>query len=201
MSKIENNDHKDCEQEVLSSEEIDKIVSVEFTSYVKPPVKQTIQPNIWSIFDFLFKKPEVVVNEIIDVKSTQQALKMDIQRRCGLDKVVTITNISGKNAWVILTPSQIKSIKSVGVGVKDINFNIEFEHNGEYKAQELSIPNNTGSEYELDNTKFYFTLLLNIDDKWKITWKNRKFNSTKYDINILERHVAAAYDMDSMPTV
>jgi hypothetical protein len=115
--------------------------------------------------------------------------------------VVTINNISGKNAYVILSPAPIKTIDSGGLGVKDVSINVTFSDKGDYKPQQLSILNNTRSEYDLDNSQFYYTLFLHIDDKWKQVWENRRINGRKYDINILQRHVLAALDNESLPKI
>jgi hypothetical protein len=120
-----------------------------------------------------------------------------------MEKFVIINNISGKNAYVILTPSPIKTVNSVGLGAGfagvDASINAGFENKGEYKIQKLSIANNTSSRYELDNNDFYCTLFLNIEEHWKKIWDNRLFNGRKYDINILERHANAALEKDNIP--
>ena len=76
---------------------------------------------------------------------------------------------------------------------------LSFEDKGEYKAQQIPILNNQTSEYDLDNSQFYCTVFLHIDSKWKKSWKNRKINGTKYDINILERHVTLANELETFP--
>lgn len=141
--------------------------------------------NIWSIFGF---SP---ANLLVGANTRQEA-PFELQRRVGLNKVVTINNISGKTAYVILTPSKIKTIESVGIGAKDVSFNISFTDEGEFLPQQIPILHNTSSEYDLDNSQFYYTLFLHIDNKWLQTWTNRKINGRKYNINILERHVTLA---------
>ena len=144
--------------------------------------------NIWSIFGF--NPANLVVGAA--AANTRQEAPFQLQRRLGMEKVVTISNISGKTAYVILTPSKIKTIESVGIGAKDVSFNISFTDEGEFLPQQIPILHNTSSEYDLDNSQFYYTLFLHIDNKWLQTWTNRKINGRKYNINILERHVTLA---------
>ena len=206
-----NADNKDDNEEIdesITSEEqvaIDKIQKVSFVKecVVKECVvnecvvkeraieqaKQIISNpfNIWSIFGF---SP---ANLLVGAgANTRQEAPFQLQRRLGMEKVVTISNISGKTAYVILTPSKIKTIESVGIGAKDVSFNISFTDEGEFLPQQIPILHNTSSEYDLDNSQFYYTLFLHIDNKWLQTWTNRKINGRKYNINILERHVTLA---------
>ena len=203
MSELKD-DNKDDNEEIdesITSEEqvaIDKIQKVSFVKEVNECVvkeraieqaKQIISNpfNIWSIFGF--NPANLVVGA---AANTRQEAPFQLQRRLGMDKVVTINNISGKTAYVILTPSKIKTIESVGIGAKDVSFNISFTDEGEFLPQQIPILHNTSSEYDLDNSQFYYTLFLHIDNKWLQTWTNRKINGRKYNINILERHVTLA---------
>jgi hypothetical protein len=187
-------------EDILTTEEQRKIDSIQKVSLVQTkkdestPVEQK-HFSIWSVLNF-----NPVVN-IAGIAVTRQAAPFDIQRRVGINKVVTINNISGKNAYVILSPVCIKTVESVGLGVKEVSFNITFSDKGDYKPQQLSILNNTRSEYDLDNSQFYYTLFLHIDDKWKQVWENRRINGRKYDINILERHVSAANVKETLPKI
>ena len=134
---------------------------------------------------------------------TQKVIPFNIPRRLGFDKVVVINNISGKNAYVMLTSAPIKTLKILNLSGGALGFtgavNTEFENHGDYKVQKLSIANNTSTECELDNSQFYCTLFLEIDGEWKKTWDNRRFNGKKFDINILERHVTSALDKNNIP--
>ena len=190
------NDLQDLE-DTLTTNEIQRLKSIQKISFCKKEDKPDIlKPfGIWSIFN-----PDINIDAKLQ---TRQAAPFSVLRSIGLNKVVTINNISGKNAYVILTSAPIKNVKSLGLGAGAAGFegtsNMEFEDQGEYKAQKLSIANNTRSEYDLDNSHFYCTLFLNIDDEWKKTWDNRRFNGRKFDINILERHVQVALEKDNIP--
>ena len=210
MSNLKDDKLDDESDDLITSEEqvaIDQITKVSFVKEVKE-VNQCIVKeraieqakkiisnpfNFWSIFNF---NPADLVGA---VANTRQEAPFELQRRVGLNKVVTINNISGKTAYVILTPSKIKTIESVGIGAKDVSFNISFTDEGEYLPQQIPILHNTSSEYDLDNSQFYYTLFLHIDNKWLLTWTNRKINGRKYNINILERHVTLATKVGTLP--
>ena len=194
------------EDDILTNEEHQIIETIQKVSFVKPfnPVEEEVKVKVkpWSIWS-IFNDPANIVDigAIAGAVGTRHAAPFDLTRRVGLNKVVTINNISGKNAYVILSPAPIKTIDSGGLGVKDVTFNITFSDKGDYKPQQLSILNNTRSEYDLDNSQFYYTLFLHIDDKWKQVWENRRINGRKYDINILQRHVLAAIDKETLPKI
>jgi hypothetical protein len=195
MSDLKDDNKGDESDDLITSEEQVAISQIQKVSFVKECVnkedKKVVKPfNFWSIFNF--NPADLVAAVVGDVTNTRQEAPFQIQRRLGMDKVVTINNISGKTAYVILTPSKIKTIESVGIGAKDVSFNISFTDEGEFLPQQIPILHNTSSEYDLDNSQFYYTLFLHIDNKWLQTWTNRKINGRKYNINILERHVTLA---------
>jgi hypothetical protein len=192
MNDLEDNideDHK-----FLTIEEKEKIYSIEKVSFVNCEKVKEEKPKPFSFLNIfgLNLIPEYIIGGI-----TRQAAPFDIQRRIGLNKIVTINNISGKTAYVILTPAPIKTIETIGIGVKEVSFNLHFSDEGEYKSQQIPILNNQRSEYDLDNSQFYCTVFLHIDEKWKKAWENRKFNGRKFDINILERHVTLANELET----
>ena len=190
-------------EDILTTEEQQKIDSIQKVSLVQTKKDEStpVEQKHFSIWSVLNVNPIINPIDIAGIAVTRQAAPFDIQRRVGINKVVTINNISGKNAYVILSPVCIKTVESVGLGVKEVSFNITFSDKGDYKPQQLSILNNTRSEYDLDNSQFYYTLFLHIDDKWKQVWENRRINGRKYDINILERHVSAANDKETLPKI
>lgn len=121
----------------------------------------------------------------------------DISRRFGFDKKIIVNNISGKDAWVILSPTPINKLSSIGV--EKIG-SLSVSHiGGEIKCQQFGIKNNSQKDYELDNSQIYYTVFFNCDGKWKVHFKDRKMNSTKYDINLLQRHVIESVDYDFVP--
>ena len=118
------------------------------------------------------------------------------ERRLGLNPIVTINNISGKNAWIILAPAPIVSVGGIGV---DNIANISLSTTGDYKCQQFLLRNNKSNEYELDTSQLYYTVFFDCDGKWKTPFKNRKINTRKYNINLLERHVADSIVSSEVP--
>ena len=191
MIRIDDNLDEEIE-DTLTHEEQQKIDSIQVVSLVKEPF------SVWNVFD-IFKNVHIVD---ASQKKTLQDAPFNITRRVGIYKVVTINNISGKDAYIILTRDKIKDVKAVGIGVGaagvKCNFNIEYE-NKECNPQKLSITNNTRSEYELETSTFHCTLFFNIDGEWRKSWDNRRFNGKLFNINILEKHVKSALKKENIP--
>ena len=193
---IQTDDNHDEEiEDTLTHEEQQKIDSIQVVTLNKKE-----KPfSVWNIFD-VFKHAEPLVDA--SQKKTLQDAPFNITRRVGIYKVVTINNISGKDAYIILTRDKIKDVKALGIGVGaagvKCNFNIEYE-NKECNPQKLSITNNTRSEYELETSTFHCTLFFNIDGEWRKSWDNRRFNGKKFNINILEKHVKSALKKENIP--
>ena len=190
---------EEYDEETLTQEEYQKINSIQVVALVKP--KEESNPfSVWNVFG-MFKHVEPIA--VVSQKKTLQDAPFTITRRVGIYKVVTINNISGKDAYIILTRDKIKNVKALGIGGGaagvDCNFNIEFENKEECKPQKLSITNNTRSEYELETSTFHCTLFFNIDGEWKKSWDNRRFNGKIFDINILEKHVTSALPKENIP--
>lgn len=181
---MESNDNHD-KDEVLSlneKERIENLIQNEEKQKQKQKQKKNNISNLFNLFNLVNSKQEAEYN---------------FGRITGLNPKIYVNNISGKRAWIILTPAPIKNISSLGVG--KFGFSVGFETEGEYKCQESIISNNSRREFELDNNQIYYTVIFDCDGKWKITFKNRKINARKYDINLLERHVEEAVDFSSLP--
>jgi hypothetical protein len=222
MSNCEHEDENEYE-DTLTFEEQDKIITVqsetldieEFKKQVELQEQEQEQEqeasksfSIWSIFSF-FSNPKPALDNLNDiittqaVKQTHKNIAFNVKKVLYLEKSVIINNISGRDAYLILTPAPITTLSSlvVGIGFAGIEASVDasLDTKGEYKVQKVSITNNTSSRYELDNNKFYCTLYINDGNQWKKSWDNRKFNGRNYDINILEKHVAAALKDGSIP--
>lgn len=188
-------------EDTLTHEEQEKINSIQLVSLFKSNKNEESKSfSLWNVFD-IFKNEQPIIQA--PVKQTLQEAPFNITRRVGIYKVVTINNISGKDAYIILTKDKITNVKALGIGVGtagvECNFNIEFENNGECNPQKISITNNTRSEYELETSKFHCTLFFNIDGEWQKAWDNRRFNGKKFDINILEKHVKSSLKKENIP--
>ena len=112
----------------------------------------------------------------LDGNVSQPKANFDISRRLGFDKKIIVNNMSGKDSWVVLSPTPISSISSFGIEKLG---NLSFSHiGGEIKCQQFLIKNNTIKEYDLDNNQIYYTVFFNIDGKWKCPYRDRKINTT-----------------------
>lgn len=123
---------------------------------------------------------------------SKELAEFSFSRRLGISPVVTVNNISGAKAWVVLAPAPILGVSSVGL--EKIG-QISFSSAGDYKCQQASISDNSRIEFELDNSQIYYSAFFLVGDKWKTPFKNRKINTRKYNINLLERHVADSVEV------
>lgn len=186
----DNNDDKyeEAEDDILTPEEERKICELRYQHkdcFAERKVEPT-QLNIKSILGGIGALGAV----------SQPVADFNFGRRIGLNRVVQINNISGKKAWIILTPSPIMGISSVGI---DKLGQISFSTSGEYKCQQSGLSNNSIRDFELDNSQIYYTVFFNCDGKWKTPFKDRKINTRKYDINLLERHVEDSIEIELIP--
>ena len=138
-----------------------------------------------------------MVNLMRSAHESKTHAKFSLLRRVGLNPSVLITNMSGRKAWVILSPAPILSVSSVGV--EKIG-QVSFSSSGEYKCPQSAISDSSCREFELDNSEIYYTVFFNCGGKWKTPFKNRKINTRKYNINLLYRHVEESIDCDFVPT-
>ena len=112
-----------------------------------------------------------------------------------MSKKVKITNISGKTAWVVISPEHVTEINSISI---DRLFRIELRHINDFKKIYECLNDNTTKIVSVDTKHIYYTILFKCDEKWKIAIKNRKLNIKKYDINILKKHYDNSVDFESL---
>lgn len=203
MSDLEDKNHEEIE-DTPTPDEKQKIESIQIATFVPPAKKEEPKPvSIWSIFGSVFNGG-LNPTDVAAVAGTQSALpKFDIAKFLYLEKSVNINNISGKNAYVIISPNPIKTVNSfavsAGAGGLEAAVDVKLEDKGDYEIQKISISNNTSSRCCLDNTQFRCTLYLDVNGIWKRTWENRRFDGRRYNINILEKHVNAALQDKNIP--
>lgn len=173
-----NNDSHDHVEENLSSEEMKKINNI---------VRR-------KEFFATFKNAQNFL--AASLLLSKQPAPFSIGRRLGFDRKINVYNISGKKAWVIISPVPIKTISSIGI--EKIG-NVSFEKEGDYHYQQSSIANNDYMEFELDNSQIYYSVFFDCNGKWKTPFKYRRINAKIYDINLLEKHVNNAIDYESLP--
>lgn len=199
--KIDNSIEKEVEiDDSPTLEEQKKIESIQYETF-SPKKEEEAKPlNFWSFFNFNLADLATAAG----APQTQVSRPFNIQNILHLDNTVIINNISGKNAYLVLTPAPIRTLNSFGLGIGlggvDASIEASLDTQGKYKIQKMSIANNTSSKYELDNIKFYCTLFIDIDGEWKKSWENRKFNGRKFNINILEKHVSGALNKENIPS-
>ena len=83
--------------------------------------------------------------------------------------------------------------------------------------------NDTAREFDLDNNQIYYSVFFLCDNKWKVQkrigtlvqihryimermrnnihFRDRKINTTKYNINLLERHIKEAVDYEFLTQI
>lgn len=204
MSDFEDKNHEEIE-DTPTLEEQQKIEEIQIATFV-PQVKKEEPKSVgvWSIFTSIFNggiDPSALATA---AGATQSAVpKFDIAKFLYIEKSVNINNISGKNAYVIISSNPIKTVSSfavnAGAGGVEAGVNVNFEDKGDYEAQKITILNNTSSRCCLDNTQFRCTLYFDIDGIWKRSWENRRFDGRRFNINILEKHANAALQKGNIP--
>jgi len=139
------------------------------------------------------------INNLIDVNflTSRPQANPRIARRLGFDKKIIINNLSGQYAWVVLSPTPIHTLSSVGIA-KIGNLSMS-RVGGEIKCQQFGIKNNTEKEYELDNNKIYYTVFFKCDGNWKCPYRDRKINAKNYNITLLPKNVDESIDTDFIP--
>jgi hypothetical protein len=132
-----------------------------------------------------------------DVLSTRQSVsKNKILRQVGLKREVYINNVSGKKAWLILSPTPILQVGSLGL---DKVGQIAFTHAGEYKSQQSPLADQTKRKFDVDSSTIYYTVFFECDGGWKLHFKDKKHDVSNVDINLLPRHVEESVDFDVKP--
>ena len=132
-----------------------------------------------------------------DMKNSRQdPPTANLARMLGINPKVTINNISGETAWVIILPAPIFTVSSVGL---DKVGQLSFSCNGEYKSQQSPLLDKSSREFELDTNTIYYTVFFKCNNKWKLHVQNRKLTARKYDINLLPRHVLESRDFNLQP--
>lgn len=180
------------EDDVLTEQEEEKISYLLATKYSSPVIQAKCVPIPSVIATAMASIPTVSIAGALSLEPA----KFTFERRLGLHPVVTINNISGKNAWVILAPAPIVSVSGIGI---DNIANISLSTTGDYKCQQFLMRNNKSEDYDLDTSQLYYTVFFDCDGKWKTPFKDRRINTRKYNINLLERHVVDSIDSSEVP--
>jgi len=129
---------------------------------------------------------------------SHQPIEFSLGRYLGFKRKITVNNISGKKAWIILAPDPIFSVSSFSLNKVG---QIEFSSNCDYKCQQSPMLNDTARDFDLDNNQIYYSVFFLCDNKWKVHFRDRKINSTKYNINLLEKHIKEAVDYEFLTQI
>jgi len=117
-------------------------------------------------------------------------------RRWGLSPMVNVNNISGHKAWVMVSPTPMTRIQSIGIEKAG---KVDFGMVGEYKCQQSPVLDHDMCTFTLDTTNIYYTVFFECGSAWKMLHDNMKLNTSKTDIHLVERHVLASVDSDFVP--
>lgn len=121
---------------------------------------------------------------------SQVAVRGDLLRRLGFSYELTITNNSGKDAWIYLAPHKICTFK--GISIEKIG-SIELDINFTPRVQKISIPNAQSKNLMLDTNDVYYSVFFDFKDGvYKSNAQDILFNTRKYNLVLLPRHVNAS---------
>lgn len=117
-------------------------------------------------------------------------------RRWGISPMVNVNNISGHKAWVMVSPTPMTRIQSLGIEKAG---KVDFGMVGEYKCQQSPVLDHDTCTFTLDTSNIYYTVFFECGSAWKMLHDNMKLNTSKHDIHLVERHVLASVDSDFVP--
>lgn len=116
-------------------------------------------------------------------------------RRWGISPMVNVNNVSGHKAWVMISPTPMTRISSIGIEKAG---NVDFSMVGDYKCQQAPVLHGDVCTFTLDTTNIYYTVFFE-SGSWKMSHDNMKLNTSQTDIHLVERHFLAAVDSDFVP--
>ena len=130
---------------------------------------------------------------IQNMKASRQPTKdTGLLHKIGIRRNIRINNSCDKKAYVIITPTPITSITTIGVEKLG---NIQYEQHGEYKSEEMMILPGVEKFFELETSKIYISVLIEVEDcKWRQWRKNRLIDSKNIDYNISKDAIEECID-------
>jgi hypothetical protein len=121
---------------------------------------------------------------------SQVAVKGDIFRRLGFGYEVTITNNSGKDAWVHIAPHRIITIKAAGID-KIGSLEVDIKHNP--RTQKRVVPAGESWHVSLDTNDIYYSAFFDFKDGvYKSNIIDILINTRRCNLVLLPKHVNAA---------
>ena len=145
--------------------------------------------------EFIYSKYE---NRCVPVTNTNATMKQSFSfcRRWGLSPMVNVNNVSGHKAWVMISPTPMTRISSLGIEKAG---SIDFNMVGEYKCQQSPVLDQSVCNFTLDTTNIYYTVFFESGSSWKMSHDNMKINTSHQDIHLVERHFLASVESDFVP--
>ena len=125
----------------------------------------------------------------------QSMVTKDFSFKNVFKKEIQITNNSGRTCHLTISPTKIKTIQSL-----DINKigNVQFEHDGTVREQEMIILDKAIKTICLDTKNVYITIMIEIQPGvWRYCKKNRRVNSSRYDYNITPQSIQESFKMNT----
>ncbi len=145
--------------------------------------------------EFIYSKYENTCIPDSDHSGAMMKRAFPFCRRWGITPMVNVNNLSGHKAWVMISPTPMTRISSIGIEKAG---NIDFSMVGEYKCQQAPVLHGDVLTFTLDTTNIYYTVFFECGS-WKMSHDNMKVNTSQNDIHLVERHVLAAVDSDFVP--
>jgi hypothetical protein len=144
----------------------------------------------------VFKMAEPVMSAAMPVATMPVRQEFSFVRRWGISPMVNVNNISGHKAWVMVSPTPMTRIQSLGIEKAG---KVDFSMVGEYKCQQSPVLDHDTCTFTLDTSNIYYTVFFECGSAWKMLHDNMKLNTSKTDIHLVERHVLASVNSDFVP--
>lgn len=110
------------------------------------------------------------------------AINKSFSKKIGFTKDIYINNVCNKKAYVVITPTPIKSISNISI---DGIGSIELTEKGEYKSEEMIILPGKLKHFVLHTKHIYITVFIEVEEnKWKQWKKNRHIETQETDYQI-----------------
>jgi hypothetical protein len=145
--------------------------------------------------DFIYSRYENRCVEYANPSGAMMKQAFSFHRRWGFTPMVNVNNVSGHKAWVVISPTPITRVSSVGIDKAHVDFSVV----GDYKCQQAPVMNDDVCTFTLETNYIYYTVYFETGTKWKMSHENMKMNTSHQDIHLVERHFLAAVDSDFVP--
>jgi len=146
--------------------------------------------------DFIYSKYENTCILPSEPSGAMMKRAFPFCRRWGITPMVNVNNVSGYKAWVMVSPTPMTRIDSIGIEKAG---NIDFSMIGDYKCQQAPVLHGDIFTFTLDTTNIYYTVFFESGSSWKMSHDNMKVNTSNTDIHLVERHYLSSVNSDFVP--